>query len=787
MIFSFVIPTLVAILFFLEIGDVDSFWLAAPRVETSASGRYGWIGELIFGYKNNGNRGKIQLDYSIQFNDHDAENRNHPILSETDAAPTSSMLRSISCSNLAGAYSAHDGESAIRVSFPPGQPYIACTGETGSGKSLLLARAIELLTGGKATSTLVGGKEQCDSDDVTGEQTAFVEIELWIGKPHLAFVQSMLKVMGVPDLTVENSQFLLTIRRTMVRSSKTRLKSVCTVNRIPVTLKALAALISPLLVVVDASAAAVALARPEARLAILDTAIDPAVLQFYVAAQRTYRQCRKQRQELEDDLANRLLPKSFSMDTQEDVELVDHWIEEIDALRARVTDFVESLSAEEDSSSLAEIMIQLQETDWMENASEKGRPYASALYERLKSLRDSLRSLDSQIVAASNAAAILSSLSMVESASTALEKSRKLLFEASQGDIASERLEEACERSHDLLNDAEALISKCARFIEDDDRGLLSTLETIRSCCPVSVNKIDELILDWNCLARKHGISPLTLPSCHKSMINERDGNVEALARLPKAVAAEKEALEKFKNACELRSVERKRVAAILREFVNRRLPSLGMTTSEFDITMNQHARKCSDSSAYSGNLGLDDVEFMLQHGTRTTKNPTRRGGTLHQVASSGEKARILLAIECSLPGSIRAVTGPQNTFAVGILPPPIPVTVVYDEIDAHVGGQAAVALGHMLADQSLQGQVIAITHSPAVAASADAHIVVQRMLSGDRTLIKVESKSIAERRQELARMASGDIAAEEAEVFAEALIRNGVERRKKQQKLEYS
>uniref|UniRef100_A0A7S3LCQ9 DNA repair protein RecN n=1 Tax=Amphora coffeiformis TaxID=265554 RepID=A0A7S3LCQ9_9STRA len=270
-------------------------------------------------------------------------------------------------------------------------------------------------------------------------------------------------------------------------------------------------------------------------------------------------------------------------------------------------------------------------------------------------------------------------------------------------------------------------------------------------------------------------------------MINERDGNVQALARLPKATSAEKEALEKFENACELRSVERKRVATILREFVNRRLPSLGMATSEFDITINSNARKCTDSSAYSGNLGLDDVEFMLQHGTRTTKEPSRRGGTLHQVASSGEKARILLAIECSLPGSIRAATGSTNTFVSGILPPPIPITVVYDEIDAHVGGRAAVALGHMLADQSLQSQVIAITHSPAVAASADAHIVVQKTLSGDRTLISVESKSEAERRQELARMASGDVAAQEAEVFAEALIRNGVERRKKQQKIEYS
>ena len=58
-----------------------------------------------------------------------------------------------------------------------------------------------------------------------------------------------------------------------------------------------------------------------------------------------------------------------------------------------------------------------------------------------------------------------------------------------------------------------------------------------------------------------------------------------------------------------------------------------------------------------------------------------------------------------------------------------------------------------MLADQSQQTQVIAITHSPAVAASADAHIVVQKTLMGSQTQIRVETRTEVERRKELARI----------------------------------
>ena len=124
------------------------------------------------------------------------------------------------------------------------------------------------------------------------------------------------------------------------------------------------------------------------------------------------------------------------------------------------------------------------------------------------------------------------------------------------------------------------------------------------------------------------------------------------------------------------------------------------------------------------------------------------------------------------------------------------PASVMYDEIDAHVGGRAAVALAKLLSDQtrlvssngerkSSRGQVVSITHSPAVAAIADRHIVVQtKSHRNDVPLDESESgaaRSVSVslidgqlRRKEVARMAAGDLATEEAEAFADALIREG-------------
>jgi DNA repair protein RecN (Recombination protein N) len=159
---------------------------------------------------------------------------------------------------------------------------------------------------------------------------------------------------------------------------------------------------------------------------------------------------------------------------------------------------------------------------------------------------------------------------------------------------------------------------------------------------------------------------------------------------------------------------------------------------------------------------GIDSVDFLLQH-----EEAAERGGSLSEVASDGEKARIMLAMECALPGSAGALC---RASQIRNLPP---ITVIYDEIDAHVGGRAAVAVARMLAKQF--GQIITITHSPLVAAIAETHIVVQKQptLDSQKIPVTVRKADGNLRTKELARMASGDLASNEAEHFASALLRD--------------
>ena len=115
------------------------------------------------------------------------------------------------------------------------------------------------------------------------------------------------------------------------------------------------------------------------------------------------------------------------------------------------------------------------------------------------------------------------------------------------------------------------------------------------------------------------------------------------------------------------------------------------------------------------------------------------------------------------------------------------PISIIYDEIDAHGGGRAAVTMAKLLANQSSSrissnkvgggSQIVAITHSASLAAIADRHIVVERGMSSGSTSLSIRTY-VADRftrRKEIARMASGDLASGAAETFPDVLIRDAL------------
>jgi DNA repair protein RecN (Recombination protein N) len=147
------------------------------------------------------------------------------------------------------------------------------------------------------------------------------------------------------------------------------------------------------------------------------------------------------------------------------------------------------------------------------------------------------------------------------------------------------------------------------------------------------------------------------------------------------------------------------------------------------------------------GASGVDDVELLLVPHPGATARPLHRG------ASGGELSRVMLALEVVLAGT-----------------DPVP-TLVFDEVDAGVGGRAAVEVGRRLAQLSRTTQVIVVTHLPQVAAFADHHLVVQKSGDGMVTTTGVRPVSGEDRLQELSRMLAGMQDSELGRGHAEELL----------------
>ncbi|RNL79277.1 DNA repair protein RecN [Nocardioides marmorisolisilvae] len=144
---------------------------------------------------------------------------------------------------------------------------------------------------------------------------------------------------------------------------------------------------------------------------------------------------------------------------------------------------------------------------------------------------------------------------------------------------------------------------------------------------------------------------------------------------------------------------------------------------------------------------GLDQIEILLAANTGAEPRPLNKG------ASGGELSRVMLAIEVVLAG-----TSPVPTF-------------VFDEVDAGVGGKAAVEIGRRLAALAASAQVLVVTHLPQVAAFADRHVVVQKSSDGRVTTSGLEVLDDEGRVRELSRMLAGLEESETAMAHAQELL----------------
>jgi DNA repair protein RecN (Recombination protein N) len=282
------------------------------------------------------------------------------------------------------------------------------------------------------------------------------------------------------------------------------------------------------------------------------------------------------------------------------------------------------------------------------------------------------------------------------------------------------------------LHDLQAELSRYADSVELDP-GRLRELE-------------DRLNLIQS-LKRKYGATVAEVivfgdEAAHKlHSLEQRD---EELARLNDALA--KLDAEILRAGREL-SAQRRKLIPQLSKAVGKQLAALGFQQSKFDVAIKTHAEPGAvlEVSRLAPH-GLDEIEFQF------APNPGEPPRPLRAIASSGEMARVMLALKTVLA-------------TVDEIP-----VLIFDEVDANVGGETANAVGEKMRQIAKQHQVICITHLAPVAAHSDAHYVVNKQVNGGRTTSEIELLEKKERVTELARMLGGQSVA--ARQHAEALLK---------------
>ncbi len=357
---------------------------------------------------------------------------------------------------------------------------------------------------------------------------------------------------------------------------------------------------------------------------------------------------------------------------------------------------------------------------------------------------------DTLRTAAEQAREALSSDTGAADALACVSAARQLLESVRDHDrTAADLADRVVELSH-LLNDLAADVASYASGLETDPARLAGVSER-RAALGALTRKygdtIDE-VLAWSRSAAERLFA-----------LDGDDDRVELLraerVRLRGELGAAAAAL----------TAARTKAAGKLAARVSAELTQLAMPHAVVEIAVHQHEAAPADEPG--GPLvvgertlrfnahGVDEIEFLLAANTGSEPRP------LHKGASGGELSRVMLALEVVL-----AETSPVPTF-------------VFDEVDAGVGGKAAIEIGRRLAQLARTAQVLVVTHLPQVAAFADSHVVVAKASDGTVTTSGLQVLDETEREVELSRMLAGLEDSDTARAHARELLDTAGEARR--------
>ncbi len=298
----------------------------------------------------------------------------------------------------------------------------------------------------------------------------------------------------------------------------------------------------------------------------------------------------------------------------------------------------------------------------------------------------------------------------------------RVLAELQRVDSGAANLVELHAQAAETLRELQSAVSHYADKVDVD---------------PARLAELEERLNLLHNLERKYGASIAeVIAFCDdaKTKLQSLESRDVELARLNAAL----EKLDSdISSAGKKLTAARRKIIPLLSKAARKQLADLGFKQSRFDVELKPLAQPSA--------AGLDEIEFQF------APNPGEPAKPLRAIASSGEMARVMLALKTVLAAEDE-----------------IPV-LVFDEVDANVGGETANAVGEKMKQIAVKRQVFCITHLPQVASAADAHYVVAKQVKNGRTISEITLLDKKSRVTELARMLGGQTDA--ARKHAEALL----------------
>ncbi len=312
-------------------------------------------------------------------------------------------------------------------------------------------------------------------------------------------------------------------------------------------------------------------------------------------------------------------------------------------------------------------------------------------------------------------------------------------------------VQSAIRSAQAAMDKADALVEgKYQTIIEMLDQALIDISETVneleQASRDISLNQnelesIEERLYALRGLARKHNVTVADLPQTladFRGRLSTIEMGEEGITALRKT---EENAKLAYIQAANDLSSARQAAALQLDNNVMAELPPLKMEKAKFITIIEKN-----DESGWS-DKGFNTVYFTV------ATNPNSPQGPLNKIASGGELARFMLALKVNL-----AQSSSVNTM-------------IFDEVDAGVGGATAQAVGERLARLARDVQVLVVTHAPQVAACGNNHFKVEKATVDNVTTTSVRELAGTEKSEEIARMLAGEVITDAARAAAKVLL----------------